>query len=73
MTNPTRQEIFSQPASGWLVKQPLDGTWAAMPADASHPDFYELSKLQPSLVLACDYTYLIGPLSDQPGIVEDND
>lgn len=62
-----------KPANGWLVKQPLDGTWAAMPADASHPDWHDLFKFQPSLVLACDYTYLVGPLSDQPGQVEDDE
>ena len=62
-----------KPANGWLVKQPLDGTWAALPADPAHPDYDELAKFQPSLVLACDYTYLVGPLGDQPGQVEDTE
>lgn len=62
-----------KPADGWIVKQPLDGTWAAMPADPDHPDWRKLAKFQPSLVLACDYTHLIGPLSNQPGQVEDTE
>ena len=62
-----------RPANGWIVKQPLDGTWVAMPADPSHPDWYDLFRYQPSLALACDYTYLIGALSDQPGQVEDTE
>ena len=62
-----------KPAQGWIVKQPLDGTWAAMPADPDHPDWHDLFRYQPSLVLACDYTYLVGPLSDQPGQVEDTE
>lgn len=62
-----------KPAHGWVVKQPLDGTWAASPADPAHPFYDELVKFQPSLVRACDYTYLVGPLSDQPGRVEDTE
>lgn len=62
-----------KPANGWIVKQPFDGTWAAMPADPNNRHWHKLSKFQPSLVLACDYTHLIGALSDQPGQVEDTE
>ena len=58
-----------KPADGWTVKEPIDGTWAAYPSDVCHPDYDPLAKFQPSLVLACDYTYLVGPLSDEPGEV----
>lgn len=59
-----------KPANGWTVKSPFDGVWAAFPSDNSHPDYDNLAKLQPSLVLACGYTYLVGPLSDEPGEVQ---
>lgn len=59
-----------KPANGWTVKNPFDGTWAAFPSDSSHPDWDNLAKFQPSLVLACDYTYLVGPLSGVPGEVQ---
>lgn len=58
-----------KPANGWTVKEPVDGTWAAFPSDSSHPDWEDLFRYQDTLVHACDYTYLVGPLSDQPGEV----
>ena len=63
----------TKPANGWIVKQPLGGMWAAMPADPAHPDWHDLLRYQPTLVRACEYTHLIGPLSDQPGQVEDTE
>lgn len=59
-----------KPANGWTVKEVLDGVWTAFPSDTIHPDWNNLYKYQDSLTHACEYTYLIGPLSDKPGEVQ---
>lgn len=60
-----------KPANGWTVKETFTGEWAAFPTDPSHPDWACLCKHQASLVRACDYTYLRGPLSNKPGEIQE--
>lgn len=62
--------MSAKPANGWTVKETIFGKWAAFPSDTSHPDWVNLCKHQGSLTHACDYTYLVGPLSDEPGEVQ---
>lgn len=59
-----------KPANGWTVTEVLDGVWAAFPSDIIHSDWDNLYKHQDSLNHACEYTYLVGPLSDEPGEVQ---
>lgn len=54
-----------KPANGWTVKETTTGEWAAFPSNP-HPDWAYLCKRQATLVRACEYTYRVGPLSDEP-------
>lgn len=62
--------MSAKPANGWTVKETFIGGWAAFPSDPRHPDWAYLCKRQASFVRACEYTYLVGPLSDEPGEVQ---
>ena len=60
-----------KPANGWAVRETFSGMWAAFPSDVLHPDWDNLYKHQDSLVHACEYTNLIGPLSNKPGEIRE--